>query len=422
MSLNLTPSANRIHIGLFGRTNTGKSSLMNALTNQDISIVSSVNGTTTDPVRKTMELFPLGPVVFIDTPGLDDKTELGEIRENKSLLTLRSVDIAIIVLDITVPSLSKREIQLFKEIQKRNIPYLIVVNKVDAYTPSVTVDDQDLTNLDLFLESTHLTDEENLIFASTVKKIGIRTIITKIEEFAKNIQKPEPYIADCLSPSDKAILVIPIDEGAPKGRIILPQQQVLRELLENGIITTVVRETELEQALNITTPKVVITDSQAFAYVSSIVPNHIYLTSFSILMARAKLNLNTAIKGAYAIDMLNNDDRVLISEGCTHHRQCSDIGTVKLPSMLSAYTGKRLHFEWTSGKTFKKNLDKYRLVIHCGGCMLNDQEMHYRYQTAAEFQTPITNYGLAIAHMQRILTRSTKIFEDHALRSKNSKK
>ena len=415
MSLNLTPSPNRIHIGLFGRTNAGKSSLMNAITNQDISVVSSINGTTTDPVYKTMELFPLGPVVFIDTPGLDDQTELGEIRENKSLQVLKTVDIAILVLDIMVPALSKRELQLFKEIQKRNLPYLIVVNKVDAYTPSEPNVSNPQTKLDLFLDATHLTEEKNVIFASTVKKMGIRNIITQLEQLSKHIQKPNPYIADCLSPNDKAILVIPIDEGAPKGRIILPQQQVLRELLENGIITTVVRETELEQALKITKPNIVITDSQAFAYVSSVVPESIYLTSFSILMARSKLNLNQAIEGAYAIDQLNDGDTILISEGCTHHRQCSDIGTVKLPSLLSSYTGKRLHFEWTSGKGFKNNLDKYRLLIHCGGCMLNHQEMQYRYQSAEETKTPITNYGIAIAHMRGILSRSIRIFQDASL-------
>ena len=409
---------NAIQIGLFGRTNAGKSSLMNAITSQSASLVSEQAGTTTDPVRKSMELLPLGPVVFIDTPGLDDETSLGPARIQKTHEILRSIDIAILVMDSTAGTFSSSEQQLLQDIKQRNIPYLIAVNKIDLL-PVFSAGTEDAISSvqckqNVVQHFPNLQEEQqHLVFTSTAKPYGITECKERIGAFSQQLSKPEPFIADCLSPLDKVILVIPIDHGAPKGRIILPQQQVLRELLEHGIITTVVRETELAAALKEFTPTVVITDSQAFSYVAPLVPEDVYLTSFSILMARAKGNLAAAATGALTIDQLSDHSTILISEGCTHHRQCDDIGTVKLPAMLRSYTKKQLNFIWTSGREYKDTLTSYDMIIHCGGCMLPEKEMQYRYQAAQTQQVPITNYGIAMAHMRGILQRSIQIFKTH---------
>ncbi|MBQ3162670.1 MAG: [Oscillospiraceae bacterium] len=391
MSLNNTPSANRVHIGIFGKRNAGKSSVMNALTNQNLAIVSDVKGTTTDPVLKAMELLPLGPVVMIDTPGIDDEGELGALRIKKSYQMLNKTDVAVVVIDGAEESAEDK--QLIEKIKAKNVPYVIFHNKSDTFTAE---------------------KKEGHLYGSALEKIGIDELKQVIVTLANSEDNDKKIVADLIEPLDIVVLVVPIDAAAPKGRLILPQQQTIRDILDAGAVSVVVKDTELKETLAKlgTKPKLVITDSQAFGKVSAIVPDDIQLTSFSILFARYKGSLETAVKGAAAIEQLKDGDKILISEGCTHHRQCGDIGTVKLPNLLKKYTGKSFDFEFTSGTEFPEDLSDYRLVIHCGGCMLNEREMKYRYLCAAEQNVPITNYGTAIAYMNGILKRSVAPFEE----------
>lgn len=391
MSLNNTPSANRVHIGIFGKRNAGKSSVMNALTNQNLAIVSDVKGTTTDPVLKAMELLPLGPVVMIDTPGIDDEGELGALRIKKSYQMLNKTDVAVVVINGSEESAEDN--QLIEKIIAKNIPYVIFHNKSDTFTAE---------------------KKEGHLYGSALNKIGIDELKQAIVNLANSEDNDKKIVADLIEPLDIVVLVVPIDAAAPKGRLILPQQQTIRDILDVGAVSIVVKDTELKETLAKlgTKPKLVITDSQAFGKVSAIVPDDIQLTSFSILFARYKGSLETAVRGAAAIEQLNDGDKILISEGCTHHRQCGDIGTVKLPNLLKKYTGKNFEFEFTSGTEFPDDLSNYKMVIHCGGCMLNEREMKYRYLCAAEQAVPITNYGTAIAYMNGILKRSVAPFKE----------
>lgn len=388
MSLNDTPSANRIHIGFFGCRNAGKSSVVNAITGQELAVVSDVLGTTTDPVQKAMELLPLGPVMIIDTPGFDDVGELGEKRIQKTKQILNRTDIAVLVVDAQ-KGLAATDKQLLALIQEKELPYLIIYNKSDL------------------LESIP-AEEEHSIYISALQKKRIQECKEKLAHRIPAEDMTLQIVGDLLNPGDLAVLVIPIDSAAPKGRLILPQQQVIRDILEAGAAAVTVRNTELARTLQNLEGKVrmVITDSQAFEEVAAIVPKEIPLTAFSILMARFKGYLETAVKGIQAVDSLKDGDRVLISEGCTHHRQCEDIGTVKLPNWLLKYTGKDLTFEWSSGREFKEDLSPYAMVIHCGGCMLNEREVKYRMKCAVDQGIPFTNYGIAIAYMKGILQRS----------------
>ena len=388
MSLNDTPSANRIHIGFFGCRNAGKSSVVNAITGQELAVVSDVLGTTTDPVQKAMELLPLGPVMIIDTPGFDDVGELGEKRIQKTKQILNRTDIAVLVVDAK-KGFTATDKQLLALIQEKELPYLIIYNKSDL------------------LEKIP-KEEEHSIYISALEKIGIRECKEKLAHQIPTEDMTLQIVGDLLCPEDLAVLVIPIDSAAPKGRLILPQQQVIRDILEAGAAAVTVRNTELARTLQKLEGKVrmVITDSQAFEEVAAIVPKEIPLTSFSILMARFKGYLETAVKGIQAVDSLKDGDRILVSEGCTHHRQCEDIGTVKLPNWLLKYTGKDLKFEWSSGREFKEDLSPYAMVIHCGGCMLNEREVKYRMKCAVDQGIPFTNYGIAIAYMKGILQRS----------------
>lgn len=388
MSLNDTPSANRIHIGFFGCRNAGKSSVVNVITGQELAVVSDVLGTTTDPVQKAMELLPLGPVMIIDTPGFDDVGELGEKRIQKTKQILNRTDIAVLVVDAK-KGFTATDNQLLALIQEKELPYLIIYNKSDL------------------LEKIP-KEEEHSIYISALEKIGIRECKEKLAHQIPTEDMTLQIVGDLLCLGDLAVLVIPIDSAAPKGRLILPQQQVIRDILEAGAAAVTVRNTELARTLQKLEGKVrmVITDSQAFEEVAAIVPKEIPLTSFSILMARFKGYLETAVKGIQAVDSLKDGDRILISEGCTHHRQCEDIGTVKLPNWLLKYTGKDLKFEWSSGREFKEDLSPYAMVIHCGGCMLNEREVKYRMKCAVDQGIPFTNYGIAIAYMKGILQRS----------------
>lgn len=392
MSLNDSPTAERIHIGIFGKRNAGKSSVMNAITGQEIAIVSDIKGTTTDPVYKTMELLPLGPVVIIDTPGLDDDSDLGNARVQKAYQILNKTDIAIIVIDATV-GISNEDDSIIERIKEKQIPYLIVYNKVDLLT-------QDCITT------------ENEISVSTTAKTNINELKEMLCKRYPTKENDRRIIGDLLDPSDFVILVVPIDKAAPKGRLILPQQQTIRDILDSNATAIVVKEYELKETLeNLNKkPKIVITDSQVFAKVNADTPNDILLTSFSILFARYKGDLKTVVQGAKVIDSLKDGDKILISEGCTHHRQCDDIGTVKLPRFIKNYTKKEFQFEFTSGMGFPDDLSQYKLVIHCGGCMLNEREMKYRIACANDLSIPITNYGILIAYMQGILKRSVKPF------------
>lgn len=394
MSLNSTPSANRIHIGIFGKRNCGKSSLINALTRQNLSIVSDTKGTTTDPVLKAMELLPIGPVVFIDTAGLDDEGELGQLRIAKTYQMLNKTDIALLVVDNSV-GMTEEDKHILEKIQQKHIPYLIVQNKCDLEKKS----------------SLELSEDYMKVSAKT--GFHIQELKEKIASLLPTETNQTPIVQDLLSPNDFVVLVVPIDSSAPKGRLILPQQQTIRDILDTNAVSIVVKDTELKETLENLgkTPRLVITDSQAFKQVSAIVPENILLTSFSILFARYKGNLDTVTKGAFAIDRLKDGDTVLISEGCTHHRQCGDIGTVKLPNLLRKYTQKDLHFAFTSGEEFPTDLTRYNLIIHCGGCMLNEREMKYRLRCATDTNVPITNYGIAIAKMNEILERSLEVFQ-----------
>ena len=394
MSLNTTPSSERIHIGIFGRRNAGKSSLINALTGQDTAIVSDRAGTTTDPVTKAMELLPLGPVVIIDTPGIDDEGDLGVLRIKRAYEALNRCHIALLVVDASV-GMNAEDEELLSHVKAKELPYLLVYNKADLFS----------------------ADKENAFpdgsFAVSAKSgAGIQKLKEAIASLPLSKESHRRLTADLVRPLDLVVLVVPIDSAAPKGRLILPQQQVIRDILEAGAVSIVVRESELADTLEKlgSDPNLVITDSQVFEMVAKIVPDRVPLTSFSILFSRYKGNLEEQVLGAYMIDRLKDGDTVLISEGCTHHRQCDDIGTVKLPRWLTGYTGKNLNFTWTSGGTFPEDLSPYRLIIHCGGCMLNEKEMKSRIRMAKEQDIPITNYGTAIAHMKGILSRSIKVF------------
>lgn len=396
MSLNNTPSAERTHIGIFGRRNAGKSSLINALTGQNLSIVSDIKGTTTDPVLKAMELLPLGPVVMIDTPGLDDEGELGTLRIQKSYQILNKTDIAILVVDACV-GMTKEDTDILKRIKDKNIPYLIVLNKMDKINGSI--------------ENTQIPPE-HLLAVSADTGENIHELKEKIASLVPSEDNGRRIVGDLIRPGDFIVLVVPVDKSAPKGRLILPQQQTIRDILDSDATTIVVKENELENTLTKlgAKPALVITDSQVFSQVDAVTPKDIPLTSFSILFARYKGNLETVVSGANALESLQDGDTILISEGCTHHRQCEDIGTVKLPKWLKEYTGKNLNFEFTSGNEFPADLEKYRLIIHCGGCTLNEREMKYRLKCAEDARVPITNYGTAIAYMKGILDRSIQIF------------
>ena len=399
MSLNDTPSGERIHIGFFGRRNAGKSSVVNAVTGQELAVVSDTKGTTTDPVSKAMELLPLGPVLIIDTPGFDDEGQLGELRVRKTKQILNKTDIAVLVID-AVEGLKQCDEELLSIFKEKDIPYLLVYNKEDMLKEE---------QKDPLVE-----DNNNVVYVSALQKTHIQELKEKLAKQIKTEDQTLQLVGDLVQPSDLIILVIPIDSAAPKGRLILPQQQVIRDILEAGGAAICVKETELSKLLTDleNRPSMVITDSQAFAQVSQVVPEEILLTSFSILMARYKGFLDEAVQGAAAIRQLKDGDRVLISEGCTHHRQCDDIGTVKIPRWLKNYTGKNLIIETSSGREFPEDLSPFSLIIHCGGCMLNGREMKYRMKCAKDQHIPFTNYGIAIAHMQGILERSIQVFPD----------
>ena len=396
MGLNDRVSAERIHIGFFGLRNAGKSSVVNAVTGQKLSLVSEVKGTTTDPVQKAMELLPLGPVVIIDTPGIDDEGKLGEMRVMRAKQGLSKTDIAILTVD-AARGMQDADRELCDLFSSRKIPYIVVFNKSDllAEIPAAA---------------------ENEIYVSAEHGTNIYELKEKIGALAGKLENKKSLIGDLIEPNDIVVLVTPIDESAPKGRMILPQQQMIRDVLDHGAINVVVKETELEKALSSLSqkPKMVITDSQAFGKVSKTVPEDILLTSFSILFARYKGELREVVRGAAYLNRLKDGDTVLISEGCTHHRQCNDIGTVKLPGWISGYTGKNLNFEFTSGGEFPDDLSKYALIVHCGACMLNEREMKSRIERAVDAKIPITNYGTAIAQLHGILKRSLSPFPDIA--------
>ena len=426
MGMNETPSADRVHIGFFGRRNAGKSSIVNKVTGQELAVVSDVKGTTTDPVSKAMELLPMGPVVIIDTPGIDDEGHLGELRVRKAKQVLNRVDVAVLVVDATVGKTSVDEelIRIFKE---KEIPYLVVYNKADLLK---TKDGNQFSSENKLNQNTHagtvkensvsqkqdheIQNTEQSIYASAATGQNIYELKERIASLAVTDELKLRLVGDLLEPSDFAILVVPIDKAAPKGRLILPQQQTIRDVLEAGAAAIVIKEDELSNTLETLgkKPKLVITDSQVFAKVSKETPEDIWLTSFSILFARFKGNLKAAAAGAAAIDRLKDGEKILISEGCTHHRQCDDIGTVKLPRWIRNYTGKDLEFEYSSGREFPEDVTKYSLIVHCGGCMLNEREMRYRQKCALDQEIPITNYGIAIAYMQGILKRCVEMFPD----------
>ncbi len=395
MSLNNTPSSERLHIGFFGIRNAGKSSLVNAVTAQSLSLVSDIKGTTTDPVKKAMELLPLGPVVIIDTPGLDDEGALGEMRVRRAKDILGSVHIAVIVAD-ALKGLSEEDKALAAELESRKIPYIIAMNKADSL-------------------SSIPENKDGIIYVSAEKNIGINRLKDKLASLAKADKKEKKILADLVSKGDTVMLVTPIDESAPKGRLILPQQQTIRELLEIGAVTLIVQAEEITQALSNlkVPPKLVITDSQAFGRVSKLVSEDIKLTSFSILFARYKGDLDTVVEGADKLSSLQDGDRILISEGCTHHRQCKDIGTVKLPGWIKTFSGKELTFDFTSGGDFPEDLSAYALVVHCGGCTLTENEMKNRLERCRQQGVAVTNYGTAIAEIHGILRRSLEVFDNH---------
>lgn len=391
MGLNDTPSADRVHIGFFGRRNAGKSSVVNAITGQELAVVSDVKGTTTDPVYKAMELLPIGPVMIIDTPGIDDTGMLGELRVRKTKQVLNKTDVAVLVIDGTQGKSDDDE-ALIRFFREKEINYIIVYNKADLvnFVPS----------------------REEEICVSAKDKTNIEALKEKIASLAPVENQKLRIVADLIHPSDFVVLVTPIDKAAPKGRLILPQQQTIRDILEADATAIVVKEYELRETLQGLNkkPKLVITDSQVFSKVSADTPKDILLTSFSILFARYKGLLEEAVKGAAAIESLSEGDYVLISEGCTHHRQCDDIGQVKLPRWIRNYTGKQLNFEFTSGGEFYEDLAKYKLIVHCGGCMLPEREVKFRMKCAKDQEIPITNYGILIAYMQGILQRSLEPF------------
>lgn len=403
MGMNQTPASERVHISFFGRRNAGKSSVINAITGQDLAIVSSVKGTTTDPVYKTMELLPLGPVMIIDTPGIDDEGELGALRVKKSYQVLNKTDIAILIVDSTTGK-TDADYALISRFIHKKIPYLIVYNKIDLLT------DQEVYDL-------AFSTRKEEVLVSVAANMNIHELKEKIASMKPEDSHKYPLIGDLINPEDLVILVVPIDKAAPKGRLILPQQQTIRAVLERGGLSLVVRDTELKSTLELfrsqgIKPKLVVTDSQAFARVSKDTPEDITLTSFSILFSRYKGELDAQLLGVNALSTVRDGDRILISEGCTHHRQCDDIGTYKLPEWIREYTGKKPVFEFTSGTEFPDDVTSYKIVIHCGGCMLNEREMKYRIACCQDQNVPITNYGIAIAQMTGILKRSLEPFPE----------
>lgn len=403
MGMNQTPASERVHISFFGKRNAGKSSVINAVTGQDLAIVSSVMGTTTDPVYKTMELLPLGPVMVIDTPGIDDEGELGALRIRKSYQVLNKTDIAILVIDSTAGK-GEEELELIHRFHKKGIPYLIVYNKIDLLS---TEKIKDLA----------MSVRAGEVLVSASDGMNIQELKEKIASLKPGDTHKYPLIQDLIEPLDLVILVVPIDKAAPKGRLILPQQQTIRDILERGALSLVVRDTELKSTLDHflaqgVCPKLVVTDSQAFARVSKAVPENITLTSFSILFSRYKGELETQLKGIAALSSIEDGDRILIAEGCTHHRQCGDIGTCKMPEWIRNYTGKKPVFEFTSGTEFPDDVSSYKMVVHCGGCMLNEREMKYRIACCQDQGVPITNYGILIAQVTGILKRSLGPFPE----------
>lgn len=415
MGLNSTPNANRIHISIFGDTNAGKSSLINAITGQSLAIVSDVQGTTTDPVLKTMELLPLGPITIIDTPGLDDLSTLGQLRIEKTYGILNKTNIAILVCDITC-GFSQTNLDILKRITSKKIPFLIVANKCDLVTEDkynefyISITKAYSSNN----EKCPISSINDIIFISSTNTSSIENLKNTLGKIQNSQSVTPPIISDLINEEDIVVCVVPIDEAAPKGRLILPQQQTIRDIIDTNATAVVTKDTTLEATLKNLgqKPSMVVTDSQAFGYVAKIVPNDIPLTSFSILFARHKGDLATLVKGAAHINKLKDNANVLISEGCTHHRQCNDIGTVKLPNLLKKYTGLNLNFDFTSGTQFYDDLSKYQLIIHCGACMLTDIEVKNRIEKAVVAGIPITNYGTALALMNGILKRSLAPFKD----------
>ena len=403
MGMNQTPASERVHISFFGKRNAGKSSIINAVTGQDLAIVSSVRGTTTDPVYKTMELLPLGPVMIIDTPGIDDEGELGALRVRKSYQVLNKTDIAILVVDSTTGK-GEEELALIHRFHKKGIPYLVVYNKIDLLSGEG-------------IKDLAMSVRPGEVLVSAADGMNIQELKEKIATLKPEDTHKYPLIQDLIEPLDLVILVVPIDKAAPKGRLILPQQQTIRDILERRALSLVVRDTELKSTLDYflshgVCPKMVVTDSQAFARVSKDVPENITLTSFSILFSRYKGELETQLEGVAALSSIQDDDRILIAEGCTHHRQCGDIGTCKIPDWIRNYTGKKPVFEFTSGTEFPDDVSSYKMVVHCGGCMLNEREMKYRIACCHDQGVPITNYGLLIAQVTGILKRSLGPFPE----------
>ena len=399
MSLNATPSSERVHIGIFGKRNAGKSSLINAITGQNLAIVSEAKGTTTDPVYKAMELLPLGPVMIIDTPGIDDEGVLGSLRIQKAYQVLNKTDIALVIIDAAVGP-SAEDLRLIKRINAKKIPLLIVINKCE------TINEDKKTAYQALLSN------GKLLFVSAEQQLNIFELKEAIAQTVPADENKAQIVADLLSPSDFVVLVVPIDSAAPKGRLILPQQQTIRDILEADAAAIVVKENELTNTLQNLgkRPKLVITDSQVFKKVAAETPADILLTSFSILFARYKGNLQTAVQGVTALENLEDGYKILVGEGCTHHRQCDDIGTVKLPRWIKEYTGKNPEFIFTSGTEFPLDLSPYKMIIHCGACMLNEREMQYRIKCAADQNIPFTNYGITIAYINGILKRTVEPF------------
>ena len=401
--MNQTPMSERVHIGFFGKRNAGKSSVMNAVTGQELAVVSDVKGTTTDPVYKSMELLPLGPVVMMDTPGIDDEGELGGLRVKKSYQVLNKADAAVLVID-GASGASQEDRALLERIRRKGIPFAAVLNKQELSSEKIRESTAEILGLAV----------DEVLPVSAGKGTGILELKEKIAKIAKQEEPQRRIVGDMISPSDFVVLVVPIDSAAPKGRLILPQQQTIRDILEADAVSVVIKEDRVRETIESLgkKPRLVITDSQAFSKVAADTPEDIPLTSFSILFAGYKGNLRTAVAGVTALDRLNDGDKILISEGCTHHRQCDDIGTVKIPRWIREYTGKDIRIETTSGTEFPDELSGYKLIVHCGGCMLNEREMKYRLSCAEDQGVPMTNYGILIAYVKGILKRSVEIFPE----------
>ncbi len=404
MGMNQTPASERVHIGFFGKRNAGKSSVMNKVTGQELAVVSDVKGTTTDPVYKAMELLPLGPVVMMDTPGIDDEGELGGLRVKKSYQVLNKTDAAVLVIDGKA-GMSGEDQALLERIRKKNIPSILVLNKRDLLTEEEVC--QTLSGLPEGYQ-----EGKDYLWVSAQEGTGVQELKERLAVLASTEENQKKIVGDLLSPGDFVVLVVPIDKAAPKGRLILPQQQTIRDILDADAVSVVIKEDRLKETLESLgkKPRLVITDSQVFGRVSKDTPKELLLTSFSILFARYKGNLETVVEGARTLEKLKDGDKVLISEGCTHHRQCGDIGTEKLPAWIRKYTEKNLEFSFTSGTEFPDELGEYSLIVHCGGCMLNEREMKYRLSCAEDQGVPMTNYGIIIAYMNGILERSLEPF------------